>query len=170
VEDPTPPRVRLFEVSRSRFSVAAGATETSDAGEQSEAGDESEAKVAAAGTFFIYRLSEPAGVEITVARRLGKGLRARGKCRRRSAAAIRQVVGNKKGRARAQALAKASCERLDTVGVLTRTGRKGENATQFTGRIGITPLAPAKYRATIRATDAGGNKSKRKRVSFTIVR
>jgi hypothetical protein len=40
----------------------------------------------------------------------------------------------------------------------------------FSGRIGLKPLRAGRYRATVAATDAAGNRSKRRRTSFTVVR
>jgi hypothetical protein len=42
--------------------------------------------------------------------------------------------------------------------------------TRFSGRIGRRKLAPGRYRATLGATDAAGNRAAVRRVSFTIVR
>jgi hypothetical protein len=54
-------------------------------------------------------------------------------------------------------------------GTLTRTGAKGANAIKFSGRIGKRALRPGRYVAVLRATDAAGNRSKSKQVSFRIV-
>jgi hypothetical protein len=44
------------------------------------------------------------------------------------------------------------------------------NSLKFSGRIGRRALRPGSYRATITATDAAGNKSRPKTLSFKIVR
>jgi hypothetical protein len=46
----------------------------------------------------------------------------------------------------------------------------GANTIPFSGRIGTRALAPGRYRATITATDAAGNRSAVKRASFSIAR
>jgi hypothetical protein len=54
---------------------------------------------------------------------------------------------------------------------LTRTKTKqGANKVAFTGRLGKRKLTPGRYRATVGAVDAAGNRAKPKRVSFRIVR
>jgi len=40
----------------------------------------------------------------------------------------------------------------------------------FSGRIGARRLAPGRYRDTLVATDAAGNRSSAVRVAFTVVR
>jgi len=55
------------------------------------------------------------------------------------------------------------------VGRLTRKARQGRNAVRFSGRIGRRALAPGRYRASVTATDAAGNRSASKRVSFRVV-
>ena len=63
------------------------------------------------------------------------------------------------------------CTRYQQSGTLTRRNRpKGRNLVRFSGRIGIKPLPRGRHRVTVSATDAAGNRSKRKRTSFTIVR
>jgi CSLREA domain-containing protein len=48
--------------------------------------------------------------------------------------------------------------------------KKGTNRKRFSGRIGRRALKPGRYRLTMVATDAAGNRSKPKRLNFTIVR
>jgi hypothetical protein len=55
--------------------------------------------------------------------------------------------------------------------VLTRSRTKrGVNRVAFSGRIGRRKLKPGVYRATLVATDAAGNRSKPKRLTFRVVR
>lgn len=54
------------------------------------------------------------------------------------------------------------------VGELRHSGSPGLNSLVFTGRIGRRALAPSAYRAEARAQDAAGNRSKARRVRFTI--
>jgi hypothetical protein len=55
-------------------------------------------------------------------------------------------------------------------GKLTRTARSGRNTVAFSGRIGAKALKAGRYRALITATDASGNRSAAKSVSFRIVK
>jgi hypothetical protein len=65
-------------------------------------------------------------------------------------------------------------ERKTSPGHFKRAGRfarrspKGRSTTPFSGRIGKRNLSPGDYRATLVATDAAGNRSKRRRVSFEV--
>jgi hypothetical protein len=54
--------------------------------------------------------------------------------------------------------------------VLRRRGRAGANAISFSGRVRHRPLLPGRWRATIRAKDSAGNRSKPRRATFRIVR
>jgi hypothetical protein len=57
------------------------------------------------------------------------------------------------------------------VAVLTRRRQKtGANTVRFSGRIKRRALAPGSYRASVRAFDPAGNRSRARRVTFTIVR
>lgn len=107
---------------------------------------------AARGTRFRYTLSEPARVTIKIQRAL-PGRRRQGSCVRPSP----QLRGAK------------PCKRYRTVGMLTRTGKQGQNSTTFTGRLGSRALPPGTYRAVARATDEAQNRSVPKRSSFRIV-
>jgi hypothetical protein len=63
------------------------------------------------------------------------------------------------------------CTRYQKRGSLTRRNRKaGRNTVGFSGRIGLAALHLGRHRATLSATDAAGNRSKRRYISFTIVR
>ena len=110
-----------------------------------------------AGTTFRYSLSEESTVWITIERAL-PGRRARkrsGPCRPPSA----KRAKNRK------------CTRYKRSGTLTRAGEgPGRDSTAFSGRIGRRALKPGKYRATLRAIDAAGNRSSAKRLKFTVVK
>ena len=56
------------------------------------------------------------------------------------------------------------------VGTLAQRGAAGRNAKAWFGRVGSKVLAPGSYRASVVATDAAGNKSPARRLSFRIVR
>jgi hypothetical protein len=60
--------------------------------------------------------------------------------------------------------------RARTVGTLRRSGLAGANRVRFSGRIGRRRLAPGRYRLTVRATDAAGNRSAARSRTFRIVR
>jgi hypothetical protein len=57
----------------------------------------------------------------------------------------------------------------NVIGKLTRAGAKGSNAVKFSGRIGKRALKAGRYVAALTATDAAGNRSAAKRVSFRVV-
>ena len=52
--------------------------------------------------------------------------------------------------------------------VLKRRTRAGTNRIAYTGRTRGRVLRPGRYRATVRAADAAGNRSAPKRVTFTV--
>ena len=110
------------------------------------------------GTSFRYTLSEPATVSIAIAR-ARSGRRVGKRC----------VKPSRKNRRRRR------CTRHRRVVALTRAALAGANSTPFSGRW-IDPrnrrraLRRGRYRATIVATDAAGNKSAPKRLRFRVVR
>jgi hypothetical protein len=109
---------------------------------------------AAIGSAFRFRLSERARVVVTIERAL-PGRRVGRRCRPPS----RRLRGRRQ------------CTRYDAQGSITRRDRRvGRNRIEFSGRIGVKALKPGRYRATIAATDSAGNRSKRRRTSFTVVR
>jgi hypothetical protein len=57
-----------------------------------------------------------------------------------------------------------------TVGKLTRSAKGGRNTIAFSGRIGTKALKPGRYRAVMTATDAAGNRSAAKSLSFRIAK
>jgi hypothetical protein len=65
---------------------------------------------------------------------------------------------------------RVSKSRTVSVRVLTQAGRKGINRKPFSGTLGRKPLRPALYRVVLQATDAAGNISKPKTVSFRVLR
>ena len=141
--DTTKPRVSRVGMSRKRFKVGKKRTPISAA--------------VKAGTTFRYSLSEESTVWIKIERAL-PGRRARkrsGPCRPPSA----RRAKNRK------------CTRYKTAGTLRRTGEgPGRDSTAFSGRIGRKALKVGRYRATLRAIDAAGNRSSAKRLSFRVVK
>jgi putative cell wall-binding protein len=106
------------------------------------------------GTTFRYRLSEAATVKIVIARGRKNGRRSGKRC----VPATRKLRKAKR------------CVRLTVVGTLTRASHAGLNSVGFSGRLGSKALSPGGYQATLTATDAAGNTSKPKAITFTIVR
>jgi len=103
------------------------------------------------GSTFLFQLSENARTSIAIAR-ARPGRRAGKRC-----------VKPRKG-------LKKRCTRYTTVATLTRTKTKqGANKVAFTGRLGSRRLKPGRYRATVGAVDAAGNRAKARRVTFRIV-
>jgi hypothetical protein len=105
------------------------------------------------GTRFKFKLSEAATVKITIAQR-AKGKRKGKRC-------VKPTHKLRK---------KRNCIRYLTRGTVRFTGKAGGNSVPFSGRLGRKALKRGRYRATLVATDAAGNKSKPKAVAFRIVR
>jgi hypothetical protein len=104
------------------------------------------------GSAFLFTLSEDARTSIAIARAL-PGRRSGKRC----------VKPRKNLRRR--------CTRYKTLATLTRTKTKqGANRIAFSGRLGSRKLKPGRYRATVGAVDAAGNRAARKRVTFRVVR
>ena len=105
------------------------------------------------GTTFVYSLSESARVVIAIAAKK-PGRRVGGRCRRPTRA----------NRTRPR------CTRFVLFGRLTDDADAGQNRLRYTGRIGKKAMRPGRYRARLVATDASGNKSKRRDLSLRVVR
>ena len=60
--------------------------------------------------------------------------------------------------------------RRRAAGTLRRSGAAGANRVRFSGRIGRRALPAGRYRLTVRATDAAGNRSKARSATFRIAR
>jgi hypothetical protein len=108
---------------------------------------------AARGTTIRYRLSEAARVVFTIQRR-STGRKVGKKCRKKT----------RKNRGRKH------CARYTGARRFAQRARAGANSKRFDGAIGTQALKPGRYRATLVATDAAGNKSRPKRLSFRVVR
>jgi Tol biopolymer transport system component len=73
--------------------------------------------------------------------------------------------------ARCVKLRKRTCRRYRVVATLTRAhAKQGRNRIAFSGRIGKRKLRRGRYRATVGAIDAAGNRGVPRRVHFTIIR
>jgi hypothetical protein len=105
------------------------------------------------GTTFRFRLSEAARVVFAI-RRARPGRRVKGRC-------VRPKPSNRR---------RPKCTRFVATGRFAVTAAAGINAKKFSGRIGRRALKPGRYRATLTATDAAGNKSAPKRLNFRVVR
>jgi hypothetical protein len=103
------------------------------------------------GTKIRYTLSEPATVTMLIERR-AKGRKVKRRCR----AVTRK---NRK---------KRRCTRWIKSGTLSRRSVQGLNTVAFSGRVGRKKLKPARYRMTLVAVDAAGNRSVPRRLSFRV--
>jgi hypothetical protein len=103
------------------------------------------------GTTFRYRLSEPARVSFRLERR-SLGRLQRGRCRRPTRA-------NRRAR---------RCTRFVAAGAFSQAGTIGANRRRFLGRVRGRALRPARYRVTLRATDAARNRSRPRRLGFRV--
>lgn len=104
---------------------------------------------AAAGTTVRLSLSEASKLAITV-ERLTKGRRKGSRCSPRATTGRRCTIAKRSG-------------------VLTRSLAAGAGKVAFSGRLGRRKLAVGSYRMTLVATDAAGNRSAKKSLSFSIV-
>ena len=102
------------------------------------------------GSAFAFSLSEDARTSIAIAR-ARPGRRAGGLCVR-----PRGATGPR-------------CTRFTVVATLTRAGtRRGANRIAFSGRLGRRALPAGRYRATVGAVDAAGNRAAPRRLGFRI--
>jgi Tol biopolymer transport system component len=140
--DTTPPVITGFSMTNRRFAVGPRRTAATTR------------RRAKKGTTFRFRLSEDAATKIVIARK-SAGRRKGKRC----------VKPTRK-------LRKAKrCARYTTAATLKRSKTHvGANRIAYTGRIGKKRLRPGPYRATLTATDAAGNRSRARRVSFRVVR
>jgi hypothetical protein len=100
---------------------------------------------------FGYTLSEAAHVVFTVQRVL-PGRKSAGTCRKPTRANRHQP----------------RCSRFKAVGRFTQEGAAGANSRKRPGKIGGKALRVGSYRVTLVATDAAGNHSKAKRMTFKV--
>ena len=103
------------------------------------------------GRTLVYALSEDAGVAFTLQRR-AKGRRVGGKCRK-------QTRRNRK---------RKRCTRFVARGGFTQNGTAGPNRRAVPRRLRGKPVTGGRYRATLRATDAAGNRSQPARLNFRL--
>jgi hypothetical protein len=127
---------------------------------------------------FRFRLSEPATVRV-VLERITTGYRGRIGCLPITAALRRSLQRGYRragasasiARRRADRLLKARrCTRYLRGGAISRRTPAGAQSLRFNGRVVGGALPPARYRATVVATDAARNASAPRRVTFTVLR
>lgn len=109
------------------------------------------------GTRFTYKLSAAAHIVITIVRKapgrlVGKGAKAR---------CVKQTAANRRHKA---------CARFVNATTLSADKQAGSQSTPWNGRIKGKPARPGRYRATIIATDASGQKSTPQQVGFKVIR
>jgi Domain of unknown function (DUF4394) len=107
----------------------------------------------ARGTTFRFTLSEAARVRVVFARK-ATGRRVGRRC-------LAATPARRK---------RAKCARYAAVGSISATGKAGRNSLAFSGRLKGRALKPGSYRASFTATDAAGQRSAVRAVSFRVVR
>jgi hypothetical protein len=106
------------------------------------------------GTRFLFTLSEPAAVRVTIEQALA-GRRVGTACRRPTA----------------KLRSRKACKRYARRGSLSARGTQGANALPFGGKLQGRSLRPGTYRARISAADPAGNRSVNEpTLAFRIVR
>jgi hypothetical protein len=106
------------------------------------------------GTTFAFTLNEQASVSLAFGQTV-PGRRVHGRC----------VAPTKRNHTR------PACKRTVKRGTLTFSGKSGANKLSFKGRISRSKrLQPGRYAVTIVATSAGGQKSAKQTLSFTILK
>ena len=138
--DVTPPSITGYRLSPATFAAA------------SKGPSVAAVRKAKVGTTVRYTLSEFATVRFAV-ERASSGRRVRGACR----------PPTRRNQRRSPC---TSYRRLK--GSFTHAEEQGPNRFKFTGRLRGRKLEPGRYRLVATATDAAGNRSKPKRVRFTI--
>jgi Tol biopolymer transport system component len=145
--DTTPPVVSRFAVTHKRFAVGGKPTAISASKHHKPAKPPR-------GTAFTFSLSEAATSRIAITK-AAKGHRA----------------GRHKPCGPTRHGQRSNCTRTVTVLTLVRAHTvAGSNSVTFSGRFRGRQLAPGSYTATIVATDPSGNRSRSKRLRFTVVR
>ncbi len=106
------------------------------------------------GTTFSFNLNEAAKVSFAFTQRVGG--------REMSRRCVAQTKANRR---------KHACKRTVTRGTLSFTGHDGTNRVSFQGRISHSlELRPGTYTLIITATNAAGQRSAPKQLTFTIVK
>ncbi|HEY1833524.1 MAG TPA: hypothetical protein VGG08_03745 [Solirubrobacteraceae bacterium] len=147
----TPPVISHLHLTHRRFAVGSKRTAVSAAKKKPK--HKSKPKPPH-GTAFEFTLNEAAGVRIAITQKLpGHRKSRKAKCK-----------AAHKGQ-------KHNCTRtLTRVTLIRAKARAGSNTVSFSGRYAKTKLAKGTYTATIVATNAAGERSAARSVSFTVVR
>ena len=141
--DRTAPVISALSVTNKRFRRSSKATAVSA----------QRRRAAKQGTTFRFRLSEAATVRLVLERK-ERGRRVGSSCRKATARLRRRPV----------------CTRYVSKGTLTRKLTAGAKTIAFSGRVGRKAVPLGSYRARLVATDAAGNRSTERRITFTVVR
>jgi hypothetical protein len=140
-----PPAIRHARLAHGRFSLAHGKTAVT-------ARRRARTRRSKGGTAFLFSLSERARTKIAIQQ-------------------SRRVRHCRSTRTRRRGHPVQRCVRVVTLVTLTRNRtHAGGNRVSFSGRYRGHALAPGRYRALLRATDATGNRSKAVVLRFTVVR
>jgi Glucodextranase, domain B len=139
-KDTTPPNLTSLSMSARRFAVAVAPTPVALA-------------AVTRGTIVRWTVSE-AGTTRFAIKRLVPGRRKGSRC-------ITGKSAPRRGR---------RCTRVVAAGTLRRTGAAGKRSLKFSGRIGRRALARGRYRMDVTATDAVGNRSAARSLTFTVIR
>jgi Tol biopolymer transport system component len=150
---PGPGSGGLLDKIAPRFAGSPTASPSTFAVSPKARGETAVAARARLGTKLKYSLSEPARVVFTV-ERIGRG-------RKRGKRCVKATKANRKKRA---------CTRYTRFGRFAQGGAAGSNTKAFAGKIGRKKMRPGKYRITLRATDAAGNKSRPKSLRVRVVK
>jgi hypothetical protein len=146
--DTTAPSITGFGMSFRRFRVGVKSTPVSA---------RMSVRPTPKGTRFTWISSEPGTAKLRIQRALpGRKVKRKGKtvC----AKPRRSLRKHKK------------CTRFSRGVTLTRHAKTGLNALKFTGRVKKKALKPGHYRASLTETDAAGNRSRTRHLSFRIVK
>jgi hypothetical protein len=102
---------------------------------------------------IAFRLSEAAAATLTFDQVL-TGRRSGKRC-------VKQTARNRRAR---------KCLRYVSKGSIRVDGKAGANTVSFAGRVGRRRLAVGRYRLTVAATDAAGNKATPRTTTITLLR
>ncbi len=143
--DTVAPKILAFSFVPKSFRVGPGRTAVSAAKPKPKK------KKVRTGTAITLRATEPGTVRIALVRLL-PGRRVGTSCRK-PARKLRK---------------RKACTRAVAQGTLTRRAKGTTTKIAFTGRVGRRRLAAGKHRASATVTDAAGNRSAARTVSFTV--
>jgi hypothetical protein len=83
----------------------------------------------------------------------------------------RILTGRRRGRTcSAKATVGRICKRYKAAGAMTRQRPVSSGSVRFSGRLGRKALKTGRYRLTVVAIDAAGNRSRSRQITFRVVR